>query len=634
MLQHFFTLRTSQARQNGTQRRRGNRLRLESLEDRVVPTLAGFAPYLDMTVGPGYGHFNFSTVPTVQAFSLGFIVADLSTGNTPSWGGYTAYDVGGPNDARINADLATLRQRGGDVVPSFGGAAGSELATRITDVTALKNAYERVIRAYGVTHLDFDIEGAAVGDRTSIDRRSQAIHLVQQDYPGVEVSLTLPVLTNGLDPNGVYVVRSAHDHGVDIGVVNIMAMDYYNGVYNPPMGDYAVSAATGTFHQLAGIYGSSLTEAQLWHKIGVTPMIGLNDDTRDHEFFTTQDANQLLQFAQLHGLGGLSMWSLNREDGTDARPYTAIFSQYGGITQGPTLDPIPDMQLALGETGWAVHLVSNDPNPVVDFQVSASTDNPDLLTSLGFGHGSYLTFTTADGQTGSGDITVTLSDSAGHTATQTFMVSVSSQPDPLTLNPGQGITSPSGQYLLTLQTDGDFVLYGPAQNRLWSGNTGGQNSVQAVMQADGNLVVYGPNGPLWSSGTAGWYGATLLLQDDGTLSIVLGDQTITTLYSPSSGDGQVTFTKTSDWGTGFTGDLALFNPGTATIHGWTVEFDFDGSLDSVWNATVVSHVGNHYVLANLDWNVDLNPGATLHVGFTATPNGSAIPENLVLHAAH
>jgi hypothetical protein len=328
------------------------------------------------------------------------------------------------------------------------------------------------------------------------------------------------------------------------------------------------------------------------------------------------------------------MWSLNRLDGTDARPYTAIFSQYDGSTGSPTLDPIPDMQLALGVTGWAVHLVSNDPNPVVDFQASATTDNPDLVANLGFNHGSYLYFDTAPGQTGTGDITVSLSDSAGHTATQTFAVSVASQLDPLTLNPGQAITSPNHQYLLTLQTDGDFVLYGPSQNQLWSAGTRGQGSVQAVMQADGDLVVDGPGGPLWSAGTSGSYGATLSLEDDGTLSIVLGDQTITTLYSPSSGDGQVTFTKTNDWGTGFTGDLALFNPGTATIHGWTVEFDFDGSLDSVWNATVVSHVGNHYVLANADWNIDLDPGATLHVGFTATPNGSAVPENLVLHAAH
>ena len=33
---------------------------------------------------------------------------------------------------------------------------------------------ETVINAYQLTHLDFDIEGAAVADHASIDRRSQA----------------------------------------------------------------------------------------------------------------------------------------------------------------------------------------------------------------------------------------------------------------------------------------------------------------------------------------------------------------------------------------------------------------------------------------------------------------------------
>ena len=42
---------------------------------------------------------------------------------------------------------------------SFGGASNQELAEVITDTTALKNAYETVINAYNLKHIDFDIEG-------------------------------------------------------------------------------------------------------------------------------------------------------------------------------------------------------------------------------------------------------------------------------------------------------------------------------------------------------------------------------------------------------------------------------------------------------------------------------------------
>jgi hypothetical protein len=56
---------------------------------------------------------------------------------------------------------------------SFGGANGQELAQAITNVPALATAYQAVIDAYNHSAIDFDIEGAAVSDHASIDRRSQ-----------------------------------------------------------------------------------------------------------------------------------------------------------------------------------------------------------------------------------------------------------------------------------------------------------------------------------------------------------------------------------------------------------------------------------------------------------------------------
>src|SRR5216117_396681 len=104
-----------------------------------------------------------------------------------------------------------------------------------------------------------------------------------------------------------------------------MAMDYGDSAAPNPsgkMGTYAIQAATSLFGQLRGLYGAAPTDAQLWHLIGVTPMVGLNDVTT--ETFTQQGAQQLLAFARLKGLGELSMWSLNRDRANAAGTITWV----------------------------------------------------------------------------------------------------------------------------------------------------------------------------------------------------------------------------------------------------------------------------------------------------------------------
>jgi len=71
------------------------------------------------------------------------------------------------------------------------------------------------------------------------------------------------------------------------------------------------------------------------------------------------------------------------------------------------------------------------------------------------------------------------------------------------------------QYNLTLQSDGNLVLYGP-ETPLWSVNTYGMDSFDAVLQADGNFAVLATNGNLlWASGTTAkpYIGSLLILKD-------------------------------------------------------------------------------------------------------------------------
>ena len=83
----------------------------------------------------------------------------------------------------------------------------------------------------------------------------------------------------GLTSQGLNLLQNARANGVNIGIVNVMTMDY--GSYYDPnqMGAYAVDAMNATISQLATLYGAAKTDAQVRSMVGVTPEIGLNDVT-------------------------------------------------------------------------------------------------------------------------------------------------------------------------------------------------------------------------------------------------------------------------------------------------------------------------------------------------------------------
>lgn len=93
-----------------------------------------------------------------------------------------------------------------------------------------------------------------------------------------------------------------------------------------------------------------------------------------------------------------------------------------------------------------------------------------------------------------------------------------------TLRPETPLSSPSGQYTLQLQTDGNLVLYAADNLPVWASQTDGQDVATATMQDDGNLVLHSSGGdPVWASNTDGNAGASLVLQDDRNLVIYAAD---------------------------------------------------------------------------------------------------------------
>ena len=269
------------------------------------------APFVDMGAWPTPSLPQLATATGLKDFSLGFII-NGATPCTASWFG--DYD---PTTGWDAADFNAIRAAGGDVIPSFGGENGTELAQSCTTVASLTAQYQAVVNEYGLDHIDFDIEGAAVADPASIDRRSAAIAAVQaaQAAKGLnlEVTLTLPVLPTGLTADGLYVLQSAYAHGVKVTVVNGMAMDFGDSTAPNPagqMGTYAIDSAQAVRAQIASVW-TTLSTAQTWAMVGVTPMIGQNDES--DEVFGISDAQQLITFAGQNHLGELAFWAVTRD---------------------------------------------------------------------------------------------------------------------------------------------------------------------------------------------------------------------------------------------------------------------------------------------------------------------------------
>jgi hypothetical protein len=88
------------------------------------------------------------------------------------------------------------------------------------------------------------------------------------------------------------------------------------------------------------------------------------------------------------------------------------------------------------------------------------------------------------------------------------------------LRRGERLTSGNDQYRLTMQDDGNLVLYDVSNRPLWASNTDGKAVEKCIMQVDGNLVLYLYNGQaVWASNTQGKPGSYLVLQNDGNMVI-------------------------------------------------------------------------------------------------------------------
>ncbi len=279
------------------------------------------APYLQISGSDAGDMAADQSATGTKYYTLAFLIP--KSGCTPQW------EDDGSGVGAFASQISAIQNSGGNVIISFGGAAGGELAQTCTSVSSLTAAYQNIVNTYGVTRLDFDIEGGVLSDTASTTRRDQALAALQAQDPSVQVDFTLAVAANGL-PTGngseYALLQDAKNAGVKVSVVNIMTMDFYDG--QPVLSD-AESAAQNTANQLAGLYGISTSAA--YNMMGLTPIAGTNDDG---SVFSTANAQSLESFAASNGIAELSFWEVDGYDKGTGYQYSSIFNQITGSSSG------------------------------------------------------------------------------------------------------------------------------------------------------------------------------------------------------------------------------------------------------------------------------------------------------------
>ncbi|MFD9129440.1 carbohydrate-binding protein [Kitasatospora sp. NPDC059571] len=232
-----------------------------------------------------------------KAFQLAFILD--SGGCNPAWGGTSSIDT----DTAMPAVIQKIRAKGGDVSVSVGGYGGNKLGQGCGTPEATAAGYQKVITKYGLKAIDFDLEEPEYENTAAIHNEIGAARILQQNNPGLYISITTAGTTSGTGWFGTQMLNEAKSQGFTPNNFSIMPFD---GGFN---GAASQTDALVKFNQiLQTTFGWN--EATAYAHEGVSMMNGRTDAA---EYFKQADFQAVLDFATAHKLARYTFWSVNRD---------------------------------------------------------------------------------------------------------------------------------------------------------------------------------------------------------------------------------------------------------------------------------------------------------------------------------
>lgn len=279
-----------------------------------------FAPYMYIGAGDDFKLTDCYKACGVKYFTLAFFIArEDRSRDGGKWGTAffkePAWDGSVPLSNNLYADqIDAIRRAGGDVIASFGGADGKEIAYVEDDPAALEADYQAIIDRYKFTWLDFDIEGKSLDMKLAANGvRNSVLADLQKKNPGLRITFTLPVDPDGISDSAQGLLADAVAKGVKVYSANIMVMFFGERFIHKGRseGQLGVDSANQVHEQLQKI------DPKI--QIGLCPCLGENGSKA--EVFTVDDAKVLKDFAdKTPWVCSLHFWSIN--DDAPGRPGT------------------------------------------------------------------------------------------------------------------------------------------------------------------------------------------------------------------------------------------------------------------------------------------------------------------------
>ena len=234
-----------------------------------------------------------------KAFQLAFILAPSGGGCSPTWDGTVAVS----SDTTAATMISQIRAAGGDVSVSIGGYGGTKLGQTCGTPEATAAAYQQVITKYSLKAMDFDLEEPEYENTAAVHNEIGAARILQQNNPGLYVSITTAGTAAGTGWFGSQMLLEAKSQGFTPANYSIMPFD---GGFS---GASSQIAALEQFHTLLmSTFGWS--SATAYGHEGISQMNGRSDAG---EYFYQADFQSTLDYATSHGLARYTFWSVNRD---------------------------------------------------------------------------------------------------------------------------------------------------------------------------------------------------------------------------------------------------------------------------------------------------------------------------------
>ena len=101
--------------------------------------------------------------------------------------------------------------------------------------------------------------------------------------------------------------------------------------------------------------------------------------------------------------------------------------------------------------------------------------------------------------------------------------------------------------------------------------------------------------------------------------------------APAIEDISVKYVEVQNWESGFNGKFEITNNSDKVLSDWKLEFNTDADIINFWTAKEESHTGNKYIIVKPEWGIEVQPGETVELGFTANSGETNKFTNLILN---